>query len=226
MPCAATTSQLAANEQQERPARYEQTVPLPGGLAMPNPVTQATGIDKLFVNSGAENEFAEADTWNEKLLAGFHLFGINLNPAMTALLSGGDWGAVVRTVSPAGQNRQRPRHRGRLRHRRPLQPLPGCPLARRRGRQRPLDNTVALLAQQALYDAQWGTNQGHQYPQEIQAAVTSAYQHAGGEMAFTDLSRFLTGIGFKAPMNADEARAEWLATTLQAMDANDKPRDQ
>ena len=40
-------------------------------------------------------------------------------------------------------------------------------------------------------------------------------------MAFTDLSRFLTGIGFKAPMNEDEARAEWLATTLQAMDANE-----
>ena len=50
--------QLAANEQQERPARYEQTVPLPGGYAMPNPVTQATGIDKLFINSGAESEFA------------------------------------------------------------------------------------------------------------------------------------------------------------------------
>ena len=51
------------NEQQERPARYEQSVPLPGGLAMPNPVTQATGIDKLFINAGAESEFAEADTW-------------------------------------------------------------------------------------------------------------------------------------------------------------------
>ena len=40
-------------------------------------------------------------------------------------------------------------------------------------------------------------------------------------MAFTDLSRFLTGIGLKAPMNQDEARAEWLATNLQAMDAID-----
>ena len=97
--------QLAANEQQERPARYEQSVPLPGGLAMPNPVTQATGIDKLFINSGAESEFAQADTWHEKLLAGFHLVGINLNPAVTALLSGGDWGQVGRTVISPSQNR-------------------------------------------------------------------------------------------------------------------------
>ena len=214
-------AQLAADEQQERPARYEQSVPLPGGLAMPNPVTQATGIDKMFVNSGAENEFAQADTWGEKLLAGFHLLGINLNPAVTALLSGGDWGQVAAQSFPqaktaadlattAGIDTGDPYNRFRAARWLGAEAVSGR-----------LDNTVALLAQQALYDAQWGTNQGHQYPQEIQAAVTNAYQHAGGEMAFTDLSRFLTGIGLKAPMNADEARAEWLATTLQAMDANE-----
>ncbi len=214
-------AQLAVDEEQERPKRYAESVPLPGGFAMPNPIMQVTGIGKLFINENAASEFAAADTWNEQVLAGFHLFNINLNPAMTALLSGGDWGQVFQQSVPqaktaldlattAGLDTGDPYNRFRAARWLGAAMTAGT-----------VDPVTGSYAMNAIFDAQWGTNPGHQYPKEVRATVTSAYQNAGGEMAFTDLTRFLTGIGFKAPMNEDEARAEWLAGTLQQLDAVD-----